>query len=513
LLKKIQIFKALDTEIKKHKGPSTVKHPYRDHKSLKEVLGQSGVSVIAEISGGNPMRGRVRNAFRPSTHAKSLLESGAKALSVATDRFLYAGTDKHLTEVRGVAKCPLIRRDFIFEEYQVEESKILGADAIFLTAALLEANRIKALQSLAIAKNLDVVVEVADESDLERALEAEAQIICVVGRDLDTWEGRWEKISRLVKKIPQKKCLKMVEAGISRLQQVKEIEAMGVHGVIIGDALLDEFYPGKRLAQLLAGIEPPKKSSNKIPKTPKAATVTETAKGKSSKSQSSSPSHRPSKGIKETSMVETETVKKAVPEPEKKPAAPKKAAAKQPAAKAVSNPAAKAVSKPAAKKAAPKGKAVSKTAKPTAKKTVKPAAKKTVASKKAAPKKKVTAKTTKRGAKKAAKPAVKKAVAPKKAAPKKVTAKKAAPKKAAPKKVAPKKVTAKKVAPKTAAPKKKVTAKTTKPVAKKTTKPAVKKAVAPKKAAPKAKPAKAVVKKAVASKKPAPKKAAPARKK
>ena len=432
MLKKIQIFKALDTEIKKYKGPSTVKHPYRDHKSLKEVLEQSGISIIAEISGGNPMRGKVRQSFRPSTHAKSLLESGAKALSVATDCFLYASTDKHLTEVRGIAKCPLLRRDFIFEEYQVEESKILGADAIFLTAALLETDRIKSLQSLALAKNLDVVVEVADESDLERAMEADAQIICVVGRDLDTWELSWEKVPKLIKKIPQKKCLKMVEAGISRLQQVKEIESMGVNGVIIGDAFLDEFYPGKRLAQLLAGIEPAKKSSNKTPKSPRALAATETAKGKSSKSQASSPSHRPSKGIKETSMVETETVKKSVSD-EKKSTAPKKAAAKKPAAKAAS--------KPAAKKAAPKKKPASTTAKPVAKKTAKPAAKKTVAPKKAAPTKKVTAKTTKAAkptVKKATKPAAKKTVAPKKAAPKAKTTKTVVKKAAAPKKAAPK---------------------------------------------------------------------------
>ncbi|MDR1840304.1 MAG: hypothetical protein LBQ86_00040, partial [Holophagales bacterium] len=103
MLKKIQIFKALDIEIKKQRGPSTVKRPYKDHKSLKEELGQPGVSIIAEIAGGNPLHGRVRQAFRPSTHAKTLLENGATALSVATDRFLYAGEDKHLSEVRAIA--------------------------------------------------------------------------------------------------------------------------------------------------------------------------------------------------------------------------------------------------------------------------------------------------------------------------------------------------------------------------------------------------------------------------
>jgi indole-3-glycerol phosphate synthase len=443
LLRKIQIFKALDIEIKKQKGPSTIKRPYKDHKSLKEELGQSRISIIAEISGGNPMHGKVRQSFRPSTHAKSLLENGAKALSVATDPFLYASNDKHLSEVRSVVACPLIRRDFIFEEYQVEESKILGADAIFLSAALLEVERIKALQKLAVAKNLDVVVEVASESDIETALEAEAQIICVVGRNLDTWELSWEKAIKLIKKVPPKQCLRLVEAGISNLKQVKELETMGVHGVIIGDALLNEFYPGKRLAQLLAGIEPKKTPVKKPPKP--SNPVPEPAKSKSSKlveSQPSTSSKRPTKGNKETSMTQAkkaETTAATAAHAEKK-LAPKKAA---PAKKAV------APKKAAAKKAAP----------------------------------------------------AKKAVAPKKAAAKKTTTKTTA--KPVAKKAAPKKVAAKPVAKKVA-PKKKVVAK---PLVKKTTKPAAKpvaKKAAPKSTATK-KPTKTVVKKALTAKKPAPK--------
>jgi indole-3-glycerol phosphate synthase len=537
LLRKIQIFKALDIEIKKQKGPSTIKRPYKDHKSLKEELGQARISIIAEISAGNPMYGKVRQAFKPSTHAKSLLENGAKALSVATDPFLYASNDKHLSEVRSAVACPLIRRDFIFEEYQVEESKILGADAIFLSAALLEPERIKTLQTLAKAKNLDVVVEVASETDLEAALDAEAQIICVVGRNLDTWELSWEKAIKLIKKVPPKKCLRLVEAGISTLKQVKELEAMGVHGLIIGDALLNEFYPGKRLGQILAGVEPAKKSPKKPPShapqpsksgkaqpavvesakksqgkpTKPSAPAPPPAKAKSGKAQpaafqpakksqgkpakpsspplkpskaksskstevkpsTSSSSKRPTKGNKETSMVQAKTPASAADLAAKK-TAPKKAA---PAKKAAAKPTAKKAVKPAAKKVAAKA------TKPLVKKATKPAAKK------AAPAKKAAAPVKKAAPKKAAAP-VKKA-APKKAAAK-APVKKAAPKKAAAK--APVKKVTKPVAKKTAA----------KAPAKKATKPVAKKA-APKK------PAKAVVKKALAAKKPAPK-ASPAKK-
>ncbi len=435
MLKKVQIFKALDIEIKKQRGPAAIKDAYRGHHSLKEELSQPGISVIAEVAGGNPLRGQVRESFRPATHAKSLVENGARAISVATDRFLYSAEDKHLSEVRGQVKVPLIRRDYIFEEYQIEESKILGADAIYLVAALLEPERLKALQHLAAAKSLDVVVEVFCEADLKRALEAEAEIVCVVGRDMDTWEPSYDKALALLKKVPEKKCFRMVEAAVASLAQIRQLEAMGVHGVIIGDVFLDEFYPGKRLAQILAGIEPPKKSSKAkaqseaaptkgskaAPSTAerlKASAEDGTAKPKSStKSAPLSPStpspHPARKGKKEFPMEHVQLPDEMTPVAET-PAEPVKKAAKKPAAKkpAAKKPAAK---KPAAKKPAAKKPAVKKPAakKPAAKK---PAAKKPVAKKpavkKAAAKKPVAKKVVKKAVAKkpVAKKVVKKAV-------------------------------------------------------------------------------------------------------
>jgi indole-3-glycerol phosphate synthase len=116
MLKKVQIFKALDIEIKKQKGPAAVKDAYKGHHSLKEELSQPGISIIAETAGGNPLRGQVRESYRASTHAKSLVENGARVISVATDRFLFYGEDKHLSDVRSAVKVPLLRHDFIFEE-------------------------------------------------------------------------------------------------------------------------------------------------------------------------------------------------------------------------------------------------------------------------------------------------------------------------------------------------------------------------------------------------------------
>jgi len=479
MLKKVAIFKALDVEIKKQRGPVAVKDAYKGHHSLKEELSQPGITILGEVAGGDPGRGQVREAYKASTHAKSLAENGARALSIATDKFLYHGEDKHLSEVRSQVKLPLIRRDFIFEEYQVEESKILGADAIFLMPALLGQDRLETLLKFATGKGLDVVVEVTSEIELQRAVDAGADIICAVGRNLDTWEASWDLAVALVKKIP-KSCLKLVEGGIHRLDQIKQMEALGIHGLLIGDALLDDYYPGKRLAQILAGVEPPKKAAKPKGKTGSAADAAHPpaaaaaakeristqrkdasqsgTKGATGKPSSrTTPSNLAQKGVKEppmaelTNMVATPAAPAAAKPAAKKPAAKKaapkkKAAAKKPAAK-------KAVKKAAPKKAAAK--------KPAAKKAVKKAAPKKAAAKKAAPKKAAAKKVVKKAVKKAApkkaaaKKVVKKAVkkaAPKKAAAKKPAAKKAV-KKAAPKKAAAKKPAAKKVVKK-AAPKK-----------------------------------------------------------
>ena len=377
MLKKVQIFKALDVEIKKQKGPVAVKEPYRGYHSLKEELSQPGITIIAEVAGGNPFRGQVRENFRASTHAKSLVENGARALSVATDRFLYFGEDRNLPEVRPLVKVPILRRDFILEEYQVEESKILGADAIFLVAAMLETDRLIALNKLAIAKGLDVVVEVASEADLTRALEAGAEVVCVVGRDLETWEPSWEKAIELLGKVPERQCLRMVEASIQTLEQIKEIEELGVHGVIIGDVLLDEFYPGKRLAQILSGVEVAKKAGrSKV----KAGSISESD---SEFAESPVAGGRKAVGTERSSIVKPQPPslgKKELPVA-KLPVASKKAAPKPVAAKPVA--AAKvAPAKLAAKKPDPKGvppagakKVTPKAAAPKAA-PVKPAAKK-----------------------------------------------------------------------------------------------------------------------------------------
>jgi indole-3-glycerol phosphate synthase len=395
MLKKVAIFKALDVEIKKQRGAVAVKEAYRGHHSLKEELSQQGVTVIAEVAGGDPARGKVRESYKASTHGKSLVENGARVLSIATDKFLYHGDDKGLSEARAQVKVPLLRREFIFEEYQVEESKILGADAIFLMPALLSDERLAALHKLALSKGLDVAMDVTNEEDLKRAMAAGGDIISILGRNLDTWEPRWDQAVALMKKVPKDKFL-MVEAGVNSLAQIKELEKLGAHGILVGDALLDDFYPGKRLAQLLAGVDPPKKSQKAkasaekekpssavpAPAKPAAGPVSNprNAATPDKAAARTTPSNTARKGAKEPKMADmmsSMAAPAADAKPAKKKAAPKKK---------------KAVKKAAAKKAAPK--------KAAKKKTAKKAAPKKAAAKKKPAKKAAKKKTAKKAAKK-----------------------------------------------------------------------------------------------------------------
>jgi indole-3-glycerol phosphate synthase len=372
MLKKVAIFKALDVEIKKQRGAVAVKEAYRGHHSLKEELSQQGVTVIAEVAGGDPARGKVRESYKASTHGKSLVENGARVLSIATDKFLYHGDDKGLSEARAQVKVPLLRREFIFEEYQVEESKILGADAIFLMPALLSDERLAALHKLALSKGLDVAMDVTNEEDLKRAMAAGGDIISVLGRNLDTWEPRWDQAVALMKKVPKDKFL-MVEAGVNSLAQIKELEKLGAHGILVGDALLDDFYPGKRLAQLLAGVDPPKKSQKAkasaekekpssavpAPAKPAAGPVSNprNAATPDKAAARTTPSNTARKGAKEPKMADmmsSMAAPAADAKPAKKKAAPKKKKAVKKAAAKKAAPKKAAGKKKAVKKAAPK---------------------------------------------------------------------------------------------------------------------------------------------------------------
>ncbi|GDX12223.1 hypothetical protein LBMAG01_00870 [Acidobacteriota bacterium] len=354
MLKRVAIFKALDIEIKKQRGSVAAKGNYRGHHSLKEELSQGTITIIAEVAGGSPGLGKTRSNFKASTHAKSLIENGAKALSIATDKFLYFGDDKGLSETRSQVKVPLLRREFIFEEYQVEESKILGADAIFLMPALLAQSKLVDLHKLAVAKGLDVVFEVTNDEDIKRSIEVGAQIFCIVGRNLENWNPNYDKSITLIKKIP-KDSLIMFEAGINRIVQVKHLHALGVHGVIIGDALLDDFYPGKRLASLLKGEEPPVKKIPKVKAAPTpvvtpVATKVAPAATKVAKEKISSP--RKDTGSRKPGTPAHRTPSTTARKGKKEPIMAKKKAAK----KATKKVAKKATKKKAAKKATKKKK-------------------------------------------------------------------------------------------------------------------------------------------------------------
>jgi len=202
------------------------------------VSGGDNLNLIAEIKKKSPSF--KRNFFRKldiAAIAGIYKSAGAKAISVLTDKKFFSGNILHISEVKRAVDLPVLRKDFIIDEYQVYESRYFGADAILLIARVLSAEEIKSFMHLAKKIGMDSIVEVHDENDLEKALLAAPEIIGVNNRDLDTLELSIENTIRLMPKIP-KGIIKISESGINTGEDVDRVRKSGANAVLIGGAFL-----------------------------------------------------------------------------------------------------------------------------------------------------------------------------------------------------------------------------------------------------------------------------------
>ncbi|MDP2921229.1 MAG: indole-3-glycerol phosphate synthase TrpC [Candidatus Omnitrophota bacterium] len=206
---------------------------------FKEAIsGGESLNLIAEIKKKSPSF--KRNFFRKldiSSMAGMYKSAGARAISVLTDKKFFSGNILHINEVKRAVDLPVLRKDFIIDEYQVYESRYFGADAILLIARILSVEEIKSFMHLAKKIGMDSVVEVHDENDLEKALLAGPEIIGVNNRDLDTLELSIENTIRLIPKIP-KGIIKVSESGINTSDDVKKVRNTGADAVLIGSVFL-----------------------------------------------------------------------------------------------------------------------------------------------------------------------------------------------------------------------------------------------------------------------------------
>lgn len=208
---------------------------------LAAALRGPGVKLIAEVKRASPSRGLLRAGFDPVALAQTYAQNGAAAISVLTEPAFFLGAPEHLQAIRRAlgegTRPPLLRKDFIFDPYQVHQSRALGADALLLIAAILPQEELSRLLGLSRRLGLRCLVEVHQEAEVEKALACGAQIIGINNRDLATFQVDLATTARLRPLIPAR-CLVVSESGIQGRHHMEQLERWGVNAALVGEALV-----------------------------------------------------------------------------------------------------------------------------------------------------------------------------------------------------------------------------------------------------------------------------------
>lgn len=219
--------------------------------AIRARLDAGEAAVIAEIKRASPSKGVLRPDFQPAEIARSYERGGATCLSILTDVDFFQGADVYLQQARAACSLPVLRKDFIIDAYQVYEARALGADCILLIVAALEDEQLLALSQLAHTLGMDVLVEVHDLDELERALRLETILIGVNNRNLRTFETRLDTTLQLLPMIPKNRVV-VTESGILAAEDVALMRSRGVDTFLVGEAFMKADDPGQRLQQLFA---------------------------------------------------------------------------------------------------------------------------------------------------------------------------------------------------------------------------------------------------------------------
>jgi len=224
--------------------------PPRDFEgALRSRISAGMPAVIAEIKKASPSKGVLREDFRPAAIARSYEAAGAACLSVLTDRTFFQGDPDYLVAARSACHLPALRKEFIVDEYQVAESRAIGADAILLIVSALDDARLAALEEAAIAHGLAVVVEVHDGAELDRALRLRTPLIGINNRNLRDFSVSLLTTISLLPRVPAER-LVITESGILATRDVAQMRRHGVHAFLVGEAFMRAPDPGAALASL-----------------------------------------------------------------------------------------------------------------------------------------------------------------------------------------------------------------------------------------------------------------------
>jgi indole-3-glycerol phosphate synthase len=217
--------------------------------TAKIAAGES--AVIAEIKKASPSKGVIRDNFDPAAIAASYADGGAACLSVLTDVDFFQGADKYLQQARDACHLPVIRKDFIIDQYQIYEARAMGADCILLIVSALAEKQLADLHDLAISLGMDVLIEVHDAAELSIALKLDNPMVGINNRNLHSFEVSLDNTYQLLEKIPDNRIV-ITESGIHSREDVAAMRQQKVNAFLVGEAFMRSEEPGDRLSEMFS---------------------------------------------------------------------------------------------------------------------------------------------------------------------------------------------------------------------------------------------------------------------